>query len=123
MAQIDRYVREHYRGPLSIRNLAARFYLNPVYLGKAYQDKFGCGLLDRMHDLRIAEACERLRGSSDPIVRIAEQVGYSHYHHFLLHFERRTGVKPAEYRAAQAGAGRKPTEGGTDISGGYLYNP
>jgi two-component system response regulator YesN len=99
MTEVDRYVREFYRNPLSIRDVAARFYLNPVYLGKVYQDKFGCGLLDRMHDLRIAEACEKLRGTTEPISVIAEQVGYAHYHHFLQHFERRTGRKPVEYRA------------------------
>ncbi|QTH41341.1 response regulator [Cohnella sp. LGH] len=99
MAEIDEYICEHYRDPLSIRDIAARFYLNPVYLGKAYQDKFGCGILERMHDLRIAEACEKLRGTSEPINAISEQVGYSHYHHFLQHFERRTDRKPAEYRA------------------------
>jgi len=98
MVEVDRYVREHYRSPLSIRDVAARFYLNPVYLGKAYQYNFGCGLLDRMHDLRIAEACEKLRGTTESIVAIAEQVGYAHYHHFLQHFERRMGRKPAEYR-------------------------
>jgi len=101
VAEVDRYVREFYRSPLSIRDVAARFYLNPVYLGKAYQDKFGCGLLDRIHDLRIAEACEKLRTTSEPTGAIAEQVGYAHYRHFLQHFERRMGRKPAEYRAAE----------------------
>ena len=101
MAVIDRYVREHYRSPLSIRDVATRFYLHPVYLGKAYQEKFGCGLLERMHDLRIAEACEKLRGTTESIGAIAEQVGYSYYRHFLQHFERRTGKKPAEFRASE----------------------
>lgn len=101
MAEIDRYVRDNYRSPLSIRNVAARFYLNPVYLGKAYRDKFGCGLLDRMHDLRIAEACEKLRSTTDPAGAVAEQVGYEHYRHFIQQFERRTGRKPAEYRASK----------------------
>ncbi|WP_239613501.1 response regulator transcription factor [Cohnella mopanensis] len=101
MAEVDRYVCENYRSPLSIREVAARFYLNPVYLGKAYQDKFGCGLLDRIHDLRIAEACEKLRGTAGSTGAIAEQVGYAHYHHFLQHFERRTGKKPVEYRASK----------------------
>ncbi|QJD84017.1 response regulator transcription factor [Cohnella herbarum] len=98
MTEVDRYVRENYRNPLSIRGMAARFYLNPVYLGKAYQDKFGCGLLDRMHDLRIAEACEKLRSTTETTSAVAEQVGYAHYRYFLQHFERRTGRKPAEYR-------------------------
>lgn len=101
MAEVDRYVREHYRSPLSIRDVAARFYLNPVYLGRAYQDKFGCGLLDRMHDLRIAEACEKLCGTTESIGAIAERVGYAYYRHFLQQFERRTGCKPAEYRASR----------------------
>jgi len=101
MAEVDQFVREHYRSPLSIRDLAARFYLNPVYLGKAYQDKFGCGLLDRMHDLRIIEACEKLRDSTEAICAIAEQVGYVHYRHFLHNFERRMGCKPAEFRASE----------------------
>ncbi|WP_162848327.1 response regulator [Paenibacillus nanensis] len=101
MHEIDRYVRENYRSPLTIRDIAARFYLNPVYLGKAYQDKFGSGLLDRMHDLRIAEACEKLRSTTEPTCVIAEQAGYAHYRHFLQHFERRIGMKPAEYRASE----------------------
>lgn len=115
MAEVDRYVREHYRSPLSIRDVAARFYLNPVYLGKAYQDKFGCGLLDRMHDLRIAEACEKLRGATGSISAIAEQVGYAHYRHFLQHFERRTGRKPAVYRASQSEASNGHSVCGTDF--------
>jgi len=101
MAEIDRYVREFYRNPLSIREVAARFYLNPVYLGKAYQDKFGRGLLDRMHDLRIAEACVLLRSTAEPTCSIAERVGYAHYRQFLRHFERRMGRKPADYRASE----------------------
>ncbi|MCR2806025.1 response regulator transcription factor [Paenibacillus soyae] len=111
LMEIDRYVRNDYRSPLTIRDIAARFYLNPVYLGRAYQSKFGRGLLDRIHDLRIAEACEKLRGTTEPISVIAEQVGYAHYRHFLQHFERRTGKKPAEFRTAK-----------TDFSGGYPFN-
>ncbi len=111
MLEIDRYVRDNYRCPLTIRDIAARFYLNPVYLGKAYQDKFGCGILDRMHDLRIAEACEKLHSRDEPTSIIAEQVGYAHYRHFLQHFERRTGKKPTQYRATK-----------TDFSGGSSFN-
>lgn len=115
IAEIDRYICEYYRNPLSIRDIAGRFYLNPVYLGKAYQEKFGCGILERMHDLRISEACERLRGTTEPISAISEQIGYSHYHHFLQHFERRTGRKPAEYRALIDDAWRSAPLSETDF--------
>lgn len=101
LTEIDRYVSNYYRNPLSIRDVATKFYLNPVYLGKAYQEKFGCSLIDRMHNLRISEACEKLRGTNEPISSIAAQVGYTQYHYFLRHFEQRIGMKPMEYRIAQ----------------------
>lgn len=100
LAEIDRYVREHYRTPLTVRKVAEKFYLHPVYLGKAYQDKFGIGLLERMHDLRIAEARRLLRETSLNAGAVANRVGYAQYHHFLQHFEKRTGMKPAEYKAS-----------------------
>ncbi|WP_372630150.1 response regulator [Cohnella sp.] len=115
VAEVDRYVRDNYRSPLTIRDVATRFYLNPVYLGKAYQEKFGCGLLDRIHDLRIAEACEKLRTTSEPAGAIAERVGYAHYPHFLQHFDRRMGRKPAEYRASEGLKIGKPAERETDF--------
>jgi two-component system response regulator YesN len=99
LSRVEEFVQAHYREPLTIKSLAAQFYLNPVYLGKAYQDKYGQGALDRIHDLRIEEAERLLRETDEIMGAVAERVGYAHYHHFLRHFERRTGLKPAEYRA------------------------
>lgn len=104
LSAVDQFIREHYRDSLSVKEVAARFYLNPVYLGKAYQDKFGCTLLERMHSLRIEEAKRLLLEADCSVARIAEQVGYAHYHHFLQHFEKRTNMKPAAYRAARQAA-------------------
>lgn len=99
MLDIDQFLVEHYRSNLSIKHVAAQFYLNPVYLGKAYHEKFGCGLLDRIHDLRIEEA-QRLLRTTDLISKVvAEEVGYSQYNYFLKQFERRIGMKPMDYRA------------------------
>lgn len=95
---IDQFLVEHYRSSLSIKQVAAQFYFNPVYLGKAYHEKFGCGLLDRIHDLRIEEA-QRLLRTTDLISKVvAEKVGYSQYNYFLKQFERRIGMKPMDYR-------------------------
>jgi two-component system response regulator YesN len=99
LAEVDRHVREHFRSPLTVRKVAEQFYLHPVYLGKAYQDKFGVSLLERMHDLRIEEARRLLRETDLNAGTVASRVGYAQYHHFLQHFEKRTGMKPAEYKA------------------------
>jgi two-component system response regulator YesN len=100
LQDIDQFLVEHYRSNLSIKQVAAQYFLNPVYLGKAYHEKFGRGLLDRIHDLRIEEA-ERLLRTTDLISKeVAEQVGYSQYNYFLKQFERRIGLKPMDYRAS-----------------------
>jgi two-component system response regulator YesN len=116
LLDIDQYLVEHYRSNLSIKQVAAHFYLNPVYLGKTYHEKFGCGLLDRIHDLRIQEA-ERLLRTTNLISKVvAENVGYSQYHYFLKQFERRIGMKPMEYRASERSTDK------SYFSGGYPFN-
>ncbi|WP_276356596.1 response regulator transcription factor [Cohnella caldifontis] len=112
LSKVDRYIREFYRSPLSIKQIAASFYVSPVYLGKAYQAKFGLGLLDRIHELRIEEARRLLLTTDLSISAIASQIGYAHYHHFLQHFEKRTGMKPADYRKTLS----KTRERGTSSS-------
>lgn len=103
MLDIDQFIVEHYRSNLSIKQVAAQFYLNPAYLGKTYQERFGCGLLDRIHDLRIEEA-QRLLRTTDLISKaVAEKVGYSQYNYFLKQFEKRIGMKPMDYRASERG--------------------
>ncbi|BBH22539.1 hypothetical protein Back11_38840 [Paenibacillus baekrokdamisoli] len=99
MAVIDRYIQENYRAGLSIKQIASLYYLNPVYLGKAYQDKHGFGLLDRIHDLRIEEAKRLLRETDFKTSTIAEEVGYGQYNYFLQQFEMRVRMKPSIYRS------------------------
>lgn len=103
LLDIDQFLVEHYRTNLSIKQVAAQFFLNPVYLGKAYHEKFGCGLLDRIHDLRIEEAKRLLRTTDLISKEVAENVGYSQYNYFLKQFERRVGNKPMDYRASERG--------------------
>ncbi|MNI58288.1 HTH-type transcriptional regulator ChbR [compost metagenome] len=60
--------------------------------------KYGKGVLDVVHDLRMEEAKQQLRETDQALYIIAEQVGYRSYQHFLKQFEKRAGMKPAEYR-------------------------
>lgn len=98
--RIDQYIRQHYREALTVKEIAARFYVHPVYLGQAYSRKFGKGIVDAIHHCRIEEAMKRLRGQDETISGIAESVGYNNYQYFLKQFEKRTGMKPAAFRQA-----------------------
>ncbi|WP_342552362.1 response regulator [Paenibacillus sp. FSL R7-0652] len=101
-AMVADYLQEHFRETFTIKELAERFFMHPVHLGQSFMRKYGRGVLDMVHDLRIGEAKRLLKDSDAASCAIAEQVGYKSYQHFLKQFERRTGMKPAEYRLKHA---------------------
>ncbi|WP_186327392.1 response regulator [Paenibacillus sp. Y412MC10] len=98
LVQIERYLQENFHQNLTIKKIAERFFINPVYLGQAFIKKNGVGILEYIHDLRIAEAKRRLCDTEETVRVIAEDLGYVHYHHFLREFEKRTAHKPVAYR-------------------------
>lgn len=112
-AEVAEYLRAHYRQSLTIRGIAERFHVHPVYLGQSFARKYGIGIVDFVHELRIAEARRLLEGTDMTLAAIAETVGYNVYQHFLKQFERRTGMKPAAYRVAASGGQRLDRESPT----------
>ncbi|MGC5774153.1 response regulator transcription factor [Paenibacillus pabuli] len=97
-AMVAEYLRSHYKETFTIRELAEQFYINPVHLGQSFTRKYGKGVLDVVHDLRMEEAKKLLRETEQTSCAIAEEVGYRSYQYFLKQFEKRLGMKPAEYR-------------------------
>lgn len=97
-AKVAEFLRRHYTETFTIKEIAERFYINPVYLGQTFSRKYGVSILDFMHDLRVEEAKRLLRESNEASYAIAEAVGYRGYQHFLKQFEKRLGMKPSEYR-------------------------
>lgn len=100
---VERYIRDHYRTHMTIKEIGARFYLNPVYLGSAFSNKYGISIIEYIHDLRIQEAKRLLRESDQTVTSIAEEVGYAQYNHFLIEFGKRVSVKPSTYRQKTRG--------------------
>lgn len=98
LAKVAGFLQLNYTSTFTIKEIAERFYINPVYLGQSFSRKYGAGILDYVHDLRIEEAKRRLRETDDASYAIAESVGYRSYQHFLKQFEKRLGMKPADYR-------------------------
>ncbi|PDO09482.1 MAG: hypothetical protein BLM47_12235 [Candidatus Reconcilbacillus cellulovorans] len=105
--QVAEYLRLHYREPVTVREIAGRFYVNPVYLGQQFMRKFGMGILDYVHHLRIEEAKRLLRETDLPAAFVAESVGYDCYPHFLKQFKKHTGTIPSDYRAGTRPIGTK----------------
>jgi len=104
IGRIDRALREQLEQKLDLRMLAGRVGLSPTYLSELFHSRTGTTLSRRHSALRISRACERLRDHSQPIARIALELGYSSPQHFCAAFRRERRLSPREYRDA-SGAG------------------
>lgn len=100
LAEVADYLRLRFRETVTVKEIAERFYMNPVYLGQAFTRKFGVSILDFLHDLRINEAIRLLLETNTTGSAAAESLGYGSYQHFLKQFEKRTGMKPTEFKVA-----------------------
>ncbi|MEW4368264.1 response regulator transcription factor [Paenibacillus kandeliae] len=96
-ARVADFLRQHYTEGWTVRELAEKFYVHPVYLGQSFTRRYGVSILDFVHNLRIVEAERLLLDGSLTFCAIAEQIGYRSYSHFLKQFEKRTGCKPGDY--------------------------
>lgn len=98
-AKVAEFLSRHYRDALTIKDIAERFYMNPVYLGQLFAKKYGKGIVDYIHDLRIDAAKQQLIQTDLALYRIGEELGYSSYQYFMKQFEKRANMKPADYRS------------------------
>ncbi|WP_019909423.1 response regulator transcription factor [Paenibacillus sp. HW567] len=105
LIRVEYFLKDNYSKPLTIKEIAEQFYINPVYLGQAFIKKHGISILEYIHDLRIEAAKKWLIETNDTVRSIADNVGYMHYHHFLREFEKRNALKPVAYRNQVRGEG------------------
>ncbi|MGN0181319.1 MAG: response regulator [Candidatus Ornithomonoglobus sp.] len=96
---IEKYIREHFREQIVIKDLAKLIYTSPGYLGTVFTKKKGVSIKEYIHSLRLEEAVRLMTEDRDrPISDIAYAVGYNNYNHFFLRFEKRFGMPPLEYK-------------------------
>ncbi|AET61106.1 AraC family transcriptional regulator [Paenibacillus terrae HPL-003] len=98
ITEIKEYVQKHYNEPISLANLAARFYISPFYLSQVFKQKTGETYLNYLIQIRIDKAKTLLENTDLKIYEICQQVGYSDPQHFTRMFEKLTGSRPREYR-------------------------
>ncbi|MDO7907018.1 response regulator [Paenibacillus sp. JX-17] len=97
--QIREYIEEHYSENISLKSMAARFYMNPVYLGQLFKKTYGTYFNDYLLQLRMTEAKRLLRQSDLRIYEVAERVGFCNADYFVTQFEKLEQLKPSEYRS------------------------
>ena len=96
---IIKYIRENCCERLSLRSIARKFYINPVYLGRVFKSHTGIRFNDFLTGCKMEYALKLLESNKFMVGEISEKVGYSDYNHFCRVFKNKIGCTPSEYRS------------------------
>ena len=89
-----------YTQPVDLDALAEMVHLSRWHFSRIFTQRMGMGVVEFAHQLRVEEACRRLRLTGDPITHIAMDLGYNDISYFTRCFKKRLGQSPRAYRAA-----------------------
>lgn len=92
------YVDEHFREPITLKDVAEACYVNAAYLGRCFQKATGTSFRQYLANLRIEEAKRLLLQTDKKVYEIAAQVGFAESKYFVVKFTESAGCSPAEYR-------------------------
>lgn len=98
-AKIDALLEQDYPNPeLSIGQLADFFKLTPSYICHLYKDSTGTTIINRLTDIRMKQAKQRLLTTTDKVYTIARLTGYKDAKYFSRVFEKHYNISPLNYR-------------------------
>jgi YesN/AraC family two-component response regulator len=106
-ARAQRYLDEHATKPFSTADLARQLGVSEAHLRRCFRAAYGKTPRRYAAEVQIMRGAVLLRATSQPIEKIALDLGYSSSTMFGKAFRRLLGVSPSEYRT-----GRRTEESG-----------
>lgn len=100
LQRVERYVRAHLDANLSLDDLAQEVRLSKYYFSRRFKQRTGQSPYQFILYERVRAARRLLRKTTQPLARIALDVGFSSQSHFTRTFKRYVGVPPGRYRGA-----------------------
>lgn len=95
--KMKRYIREHYREPLHVDELANLVQRSPNYAISLFKEVTGQTPVGYMQQLRIAEARNLLHNTDFTVTEIADYLGYYDTSYFYRMFKRATSMSPSAF--------------------------
>lgn len=95
---VVRYIHEHYRRTISVREVADVIGLDPQYFSHQFRRVFGRRFTDYVQDLRLQYATQLLASTEHTITDIAHASGFQSLNHFYTLFKRTRHTSPHAYR-------------------------
>jgi LacI family transcriptional regulator, galactose operon repressor len=93
-----RFIREYAHLPLRVADVLAEVPVGRRTLERGCRRALGHGLSDEIRRTRLERARRLLVETDLPLKVLAEQAGFSDYHHLAVAFRRQLGLTPTAYR-------------------------
>lgn len=96
--QVQEMVSKDLGQDTSVKTIADRIYLHPVYLSKVYRSETGESLGDYIIRMRMEKALYLLKHTNMKIYEITSELGYQNPQYFSKMFKKFYGMTPNEFR-------------------------
>ncbi len=98
MSELEKYIKENYNKNLTLKSVAQRFYINPVYLGQLFKKHYGMYFNTYLQKVRVEEAKKLLMSTNMKIYEISQAVGYNDTDYFIQCFTKLCNMTPNQFR-------------------------
>jgi len=95
------YINVHYAEPLSLEEVARRFFFSRAQFTRKFRDHTGQSFLEYLNARRLEQARKLLVETDWTVMMITRYVGYSSPTYFHRLFLREVGMTPLDYRQQQ----------------------
>ncbi|HIW33969.1 MAG TPA: response regulator [Candidatus Paenibacillus intestinavium] len=96
--KIKKYIDNHYTENINLKGIAAKFYMNSVYLGQLFRKSYGSYFNEYLLGIRVEEAKKLLRQTDLRMYEVAGKVGFQNADYFVTQFEKLEKMTPTDYR-------------------------
>ncbi len=98
IAQIVRYINEHYSEITDIEQIAERFFISKYHLCRTFNKNLGLPLVSYLNTIKIRAAAELMQNEKLNLTEIATRSGFNSSSYFCKVFKAEKGVAPTVYR-------------------------
>lgn len=97
IADVHKYITEHYTEKIILANLCFIFSTNKTSLLKCFKQEYGMTIFNYINQLKLKEAKTLLRQNELSVTQISERLGFNSIHYFCRFFKNLTGQSPKSY--------------------------
>ncbi len=98
MMDVYSYIRENYRKPILLKEVASVANMSPFAFSRYFKKNSGAGLTEYVNQVRSNRACYLLRETEKNVYEIAHECGFHSISNFNKQFRKFNSITPVEYR-------------------------